>query len=141
MMHDPSTTERMHRANQAEAPITLIPKRCTCGRAAPAKQLVQHERCVTCLLADRVATLEEGDLGILRWMLGAKQSPRAHWGMRNHYLANRQDLAALQRLVCAGFARPGEQILRLRYFHATAAGCKLAGLNAAALRRAMGVQP
>lgn len=140
MIHDPSTTERIHRANLAETPVTLIPKRCTCGRAASAKQLAQHQRCAACLWDARVATLQDGDLGILRWMLGVAQSPRQQWGCRNHYLANRQDLAALQRLEAAGFVRQGEQVLKLRYFHATSAGCKVAGLNAKRTEVAMGAR-
>jgi hypothetical protein len=74
-------------------------------------------------------------------MLGVKQAPRSTWGNRNVYLCNRRDRPSMERLVTAGFVRAGEQILQLRYFHATAAGCKLAGLNATALRRALGDRP
>lgn len=141
MMHDLSRTERLHRAISAEKTTgALIPKRCTCGRTAPAKQLAQHGKCVACLLAARVATLEPEDLDILRFMLGVKQSPRAHWGNRNTYLCNRRDQPSMERLLAAGFVRAGEQILQLRYYHATKAGCKLAGLNGAAVRRALGEQ-
>jgi hypothetical protein len=44
----------------------------------------------------------------------------------------------MMRLVTAGFVRAGEQVRQLRYYHDTAAGCKLAGFNATALRRAGG---
>jgi len=134
--------DRHHQTNLTESPApSLIPKRCACGKAAFAKQLAQHGKCTACQLADRIATLQPDDLHILKWMLGVAQSHRAQWGCRNHYLANRRDLDSLQRLEAAGFVRAGEQILQLRYFHATAAGCKLAGLNNAALRRAMGDRP
>lgn len=124
------------------APPALIPKRCACGKAAPAKQLVQHQHCVACLFAARVATLQNDDLEVLHHMLGAtSHHPQSHWGFRNQYLANRRDLAALDRLVAAGFVHAGAALLDLRYFHATQDGCKLAGLSAAAMNRAMGAKP
>lgn len=89
-------------------------------------------------IAARVASLEPEDHDILRFMLGVKQSPRSQWGNRNVYLCNRRDLSSMARLVAAGFVRAGEPILQMRYYHATAAGCKLAGLNGSAIRRAMG---
>lgn len=139
MMYDLSRTERLHRAINAETTTgALLKKRCACGKSAHAKQLVQYGVCIACQLAARVASLEPEDLVNLKFMLGAKQSPRAQWGNRNVYLCNRRDRPSMDRLVTAGFVRAGEQILQLRYFHATAAGCKLAGLNGSAIRRAMG---
>lgn len=142
MMYDPGTTERIHRANQAETPITLIPKRCACNRAAPAKQLAQHQKCVACQLDDRVATLQLGDIEKLKHALGANSHyPKSKWGWRNYYCAGHGPASqALERLVTAGFASIGYVGDRQTYFHATAAGCKLAGLNPAAVRRAMGGQ-
>lgn len=142
MMYDLSRTERHHRAINAEPAAELIAKRCNCGKAVSAKQLAQHEKCVACLLAARVATLKDGDLDLLHWMLGATaHHPRSHWGFRNHYLVNVQDLAALQRLELAGFVRAGDPLLQLRYFHATAAGCKVAGLSAKRTAVALGLRP
>ena len=143
MMHDLSRTERQHLAiNRETTTGALIPKRCACGKAAKAKQLDQHGKCVACQLADRVATLQPEDLGILQHMLGATpHHPVARWGFRNEYLANRRDVDALQRLVTAGFARAGKPLLQLQYFHATDAGCRLAGLSAKRAAVALGARP
>ena len=143
MIYDLSREERRHRAiaNEKPAPV-LKAQRCACTKAAPAKQLAQHGKCVACLFAARVATLQDDDLDILHHMLGATlHHPKAHWGFRNQYLANRRDLPALDRMVAAGFVRAGAALLDLRYFHATQDGCKLAGLSASAMNRAMGVRP
>jgi hypothetical protein len=43
MIHDPGATERAYHANLAKAPVTLFPKRCSCGRAAPSKQPIQSQ--------------------------------------------------------------------------------------------------
>lgn len=142
MIYDLSRAERQHRAiaNEKPAPV-LKAQRCACGKAAPAKQLVQHQHCVACLFAARVATLHDYDLDVLHHMLGATlHHPKAHWGFRNQYLANRRDVAALDRLVAAGFVRAGAALLDLRYFHATQDGCKLAGLSYAAMSRALRAQ-
>ena len=142
MIPDLSKTTRQHLANQKAPEFSLIPQRCACTKAAPAKQLAQHGKCVACLFAARVATLQDEDLDVLHHMLGATlHHPKAHWGFRNQYLANRRDLAALDRLVAGGFVRAGAALLHLRYFHATQDGCKLAGLSAVAMNRAMGAKP
>lgn len=143
MIYDLSREERRHRAIAIEKPApALKAQRCACGKAAPAKQLSQHQYCVACLFAARVATLQDDDLDILHHMLGAKSHhPQSHWGFRNQYLANRRDLASLDRLVAAGFVRAGAALLDLRFFHATQDGCKLAGLNYAAMARAQGARP
>ena len=143
MIYDLSREERRHRAiaNEKPAPV-LKAQRCACGKAAPAKQLVQHQHCVACLFAARVATLQVDDLDILHHMLGAtSHRPQSHWGCRNEYVANRKDLPALDRLVAAGFVRAGAPLLVLRYFHATMDGCKLAGLSYSAMTRALGAKP
>ncbi|MYN42710.1 hypothetical protein GTP55_25530 [Duganella sp. FT109W] len=145
MMYDLSREERRHLAiNRETTTGALIPKRCACGKAAKAKQLDQHGKCVACQLADRVATLHEGDLDILRHMLGATpHHAQVRWGFRNEYLVNRRDAAALERLVAAGFARAGRPLLQLQYFHATDVGCRLAGLSAkrAAVALSLGAKP
>ena len=142
MMYDLARTERLHRAINAETtPVSLLPKRCVCGKPAFAKQRHQYGVCIACQLAARVASLEPEDHDILRFMLGVKQSPRSQWGNRNVYLCNRRDLPSMARLVTAGFVRAGEQVLQLRYYHATGAGAKLAGLNGFAIRRALGDRP
>lgn len=145
MIYDLSRAERQHRAiaNEKPGPV-LESKRCVCTKAAPAKQLAQHGKCIACQLADRVATLHAGDLDILRHMLGATPHHAiARWGFRNEYLANRRDLPALERLVTAGFARAGQPLLQLQYFHATAVGAKVAGLSAkrAEVALSMGARP
>ncbi|OEZ91490.1 hypothetical protein [Duganella phyllosphaerae] len=143
MIYDLSREERRHRAiaNEKPAPV-LKAQLCACGKAAPAKQLAQHGKCVACLFAARVATLQDDDLDVLHHMLGAtSHHPQSRWGFRNQYLANRRDLAALDRLVAAGFVRAGAALLDLRYFHATQDGCKLAGLNYAAMTRTQGARP
>lgn len=56
MMHDLSRKERRHLANNRETTTdALIPKRCACRKAAKAKQLDQHGKCVACRLVHRVA--------------------------------------------------------------------------------------
>lgn len=142
MIYDLSRAERQHRAiaNEKPGPV-LESKRCACGKAAPAKVLVQYKKCHGCQLADRVATLHEGDLDILRHMVGATpHHAQVRWGFRNHYLVNRRDAAALERLVAAGFARAGRSLLRLQYFHATDVGCRLVGLTAKRAQVALGAQ-
>jgi hypothetical protein len=142
MFYDLSREERRHRAiaNEKPGPV-LKAQRCACGKAAPAKQLAQHQHCVACLFAARVATLQDDDLTILHHMLGATaHRPQSHWGCRNEYVANCQDLPALDRLVAAGFVRAGASLLDMRYFHATQDGCKLGGLNYAAMSRALGAK-
>lgn len=143
MIYDLSRAERQHRAiaNEKPGPV-LESKRCACGKAAPAKVLVQYGKCHGCQLADRIATLHDGDLNILRHMVGATPHyPQVRWGFRNEYLVNRRDAAALERLVAAGFARAGRPLLQLQYFHATDVGCRLAGLNAKRARVALEVAP
>lgn len=142
-LHSDSSAIRKHLviAQESAAP-TLNAKRCACGKAAFARQLIQHGKCISCQLADRVATLDPEDLDILRFMVGATaHHPRVNWGFRNQYLANRRDLAALDRLIAAGFATAGAQLLQLRYFHATCDGCRVAGLTGKRVDRAMGVRP
>ncbi|SDF80536.1 MULTISPECIES: hypothetical protein [unclassified Duganella] len=132
MIYDLSRAERQHRAiaNEKPGPV-LESKRCACSKASPAKVLAQYGKCHGCQLADRIATLHDGDLEILRHMVGATDHhPRARWGFRNEYLVNRRDLPSMERLAAAGFVRAGAELLQLQYFHATVAGCKLAGLSA-----------
>ncbi|MBV6321933.1 hypothetical protein [Duganella violaceipulchra] len=140
--------DRHHQVNINEsAPPVLIPKRCVCGKAATAKQLDQHSKCVACQLADRVATLQPEDLAILRHMVGATDHhPRSRWGFRNEYLCNHRDKPSMGRLMLAGFVIAGDAMLvlspsDLRYFHATAAGCKLAGLPTKRASVALGARP
>jgi hypothetical protein len=143
MMYDLSRTERQHRAINAETTTgALIPKRCACGKAATAKQLDQHGKCVACLLADRVATLQPEDLEILRHMVGATpHHPVARWGFRNEYLVNHRDRPSMARLMAAGFVRVGSSLLHMHYFHATDAGCRLVGLSAKRTAVALGARP
>jgi hypothetical protein len=71
-------------------------------------------------------------------MLGATpHHPMVRWGFRNEYLMNRRDAAALERLVAVGFARAGQPLLQLQYFHATDVGCRVVGLDAKKSRTAV----
>ena len=77
---DLSHTERLHRAIHPETTTgAMLPKRCACGKPAHAKQLAQYGVCIACQWDARVASLEPEDHGILRFMLGVKQSPRSQW--------------------------------------------------------------
>ena len=141
MIHNPSYTERLHRAiSEESAPVKLMSKRCACGKAAPAKQLAQYGVCVACQLDARIASLQPGDIEKLRHALGAStQRPKSGWGFRNYYCAalGGANDAAMRRMVVAGFMAAGHEGDKQAYFHATKDGCKLAGLNAAGIRRAL----
>jgi hypothetical protein len=140
MIYDLSRIERQHRAISTEKPAPVLEsKRCACGKAAPAKVLTQYGKCHGCQLADRIATLHDGDLDILRHMVGATpHHPRARWGFRNEYLVNRRDVGAMMRLLSIGFVRTGNSLLKhLMYFHATDLGCRVAGLDAKRARVAV----
>jgi hypothetical protein len=145
MMYDLSRTERQHRAiNKETTTGALIPKRCACGKSATAKQLAQHGKCVACQEVDRAAALLPEDIEILRHMLGATpHHPRLRWGFRNEYLVNRRDLPSMERLLAAGFVHAGGTLLQLKYFHATAPGCKLVGVagKRADVALALGARP
>lgn len=140
MIYDLARPERQHRAIQNEKPGPVLEsKRCACGKASPAKVLAQYGKCHGCQLADRIATLEDGDLDILRHMVRATDHhPRARWGFRNEYLVNRRDVGAMTRLLGVGFVRTGNSLLQhLMYFHATDLGCRVAGLDAKRARVAL----
>lgn len=144
MHYDLNQADRHHQVNLTEsAPPVLIPKRCACGKSAFAKQLAQHGKCEACQFAERAATLQPEDLEILRHMLGATpHHARVRWGFRNEYLMNRRDIPSVARLLSAGFVRAGKPLLKhLLYLHATAAGCKLAGLSAKRTAVALGARP
>ncbi|MBV8660370.1 MAG: hypothetical protein JO142_21330 [Burkholderiales bacterium] len=134
MIYDPAFTENKHRAISAESvSLTLSRKTCSCGAQITARQAKYGGQCDSCRL---IVDLLPGDFDLLQHMLGVKQTYKAKWGFRNHYLCNVQDRAAMERLVAAGLARPGE---RLRaYYHATKDGCRAAGLDRAGIVRAMG---
>jgi len=136
MIYDLARAERQHLAiNKESAPPSLIHKPCPCGKAITARQLSQQGKCDHCRLT---AGSAEGDLDKLRHMLGATaHHPKTHWGFRNHYLCNVQDRAAMERLVAAGLARAGEQLLRTQYFHATRNGCRAAGLERSGIAHAL----
>lgn len=140
MIYDLARAERQHRAIATESPpVSLIGKQCPCGTRITARQLAQHGKCEHCRLT---ASLEEGDLDKLRFMLGATaHHAKTRWGFRNHYLCNMQDLATMQRLELAGLATAGATLLQLRYFHATLDGCRAAGLDRAGIARALKVRP
>lgn len=134
MHYDMNQVDRHHQVNLHEsAPPVLIPKRCACGNRAFAKQLDQHGKCVGCQFDERATTLQPEHLDVLLHVLGGTvHHAKLHWGFRNAYLVNHRDRPSIARLMATGFVRVCSS-----YFHATAAGCKLAGLSGAAIRRAM----
>lgn len=51
-MTDQSFTTRQHLAIKREKTAGIcIPKRCACGKACSAKQLVQYGKCIACVRA------------------------------------------------------------------------------------------
>ena len=143
MMYDLSRAERHHQTILTETPpVSLVAKRCACGKAAFARQLAQHGKCVACQLADRVATLEPGDIDILRFMLGATpHHAQSKWGFRNEYHCYRRDIESTQRLIRAGFIECAGSLGICIKFRANAAGCRVAGLTGKRIDRALGVRP
>lgn len=76
------------------------------------------------------------DIDNLRHMVGAK--PNIHkrdWGFRNYYNSSDTgpDVDSMKRLQAMGLVIPGQR----NYWHATEAGCKVAGLDAKQTRRAL----
>lgn len=142
MIYDLSYTERKHRAIQAEAPpMVLRPKLCVCGTPTTARQLAQHKKCAKCVLASTVASVLPEDLKRLQHTLGAvPDCLKRQWGLRNYFCAANggNAFASMQRLVGAGLAFVGHEGGEQTYFHATRLGCKAIGLDAAAIRRALG---
>lgn len=78
------------------------------------------------------------DMDNLRHMLGASiDSPKKQWGYRNHF-ATQADDASMVRLLALGLVRRGRGIPGgLTYFHATEAGCAMAGFDKKQTARAM----
>lgn len=140
IVRDPGKTITRHQQLAAEkSPPILRPKKCACGTNITARQLDQYGKCDVCALT---ASLKPGDLEKLRHMLGATDRyPKSKWGFRNHYCCGMQDWPAMSRMVQAGLVRSGDSLLSSLYFHATALGCRAAGLGAAGIRRALGVRP
>lgn len=142
MMYDLSHTDRKHRAIQAEGPpVVLRPKLCTCGAPTTARQLTQHKKCAKCVLAATVAPVLPEDVQRLQHALGAVPDHlKRQWGLRNYFCAAKSGGAfeSMQRLVGAGLAFVGHEGDDQTYFHATRLGCKAVGLDAAAIRRALG---
>ena len=141
MFYDLSRVDRLHFSNlTASEPVSLIAKRCHCGKRTTAKQLAQHGKCAACALAAVRAAIIPGDFAKLQHMLGAvQQYPKSKWGWRNYFCASASGAAreAMQRLVDAGLATIGYESETQAYFNATRLGCKAAGLDGAGIKRAM----
>lgn len=140
MFYDLSRVDRLHFSNlTASEPVSLIAKRCHCGKRTTAKQLAQHGKCAACALAAVRDAIMPGDFAKLQHMLGAvQQYPKSKWGWRNYFAASSgHQHEAMQRLVSAGLAAAGRAANEMTYFHATRLGCKAAGLDGAGIKRAM----
>ena len=139
MITNPAQITRHHLANQAAPDFSLIRKVCSCGKASTAKQLAQHGKCAACALAAVRDAIMPGDFAKLQHMLGAvQQYPKSKWGWRNYFAAGSgQQYDAMQRLVAAGLATTGRACGDMTYFYATRQGCRVAGLDAAGIKRAM----
>ncbi len=141
MISDLSQVTRQHLTNlSANAPVSLIPKRCSCGKATTAKQLAQYRKCPACVIADIAESVLPDDMIRLQHMLGAvPHRLKRQWGLRNYFCACAVGAAreSMQRLVAAGLAIKGHEGDLQTDFHATHLGCKVAGLDAAGVRRAM----
>lgn len=86
--------------------------------------------------AQRASELLE-DVENLRHMLGATYpNKQREWGYRNYYCANLGD-KSMERLEQAGLVIKGRVSSDQAYYHATETGCKLAGLDARQIRRAL----
>lgn len=142
MMYDLSHTERVHRAIQAEAPpIVLRAKLCACGAPTTSRQLAQQGKCAKCVLAAAVASVLPADLTRLQHALGAvPHRLKRQCGLRNYFCAANGGAAleSMRRLVSAGLVFVGHEGEDQTYFHVTRLGCKAVGLDAAAIRRALG---
>ena len=76
------------------------------------------------------------DIGNLRHMLGARTTDKVRdWGFRNYFNCgpDSSDYPSLERLLALGLVRRGHR----DYYHATALGCKIVGLNEKQTRRAL----
>ena len=140
MFYDLSRVDRLHFSNlTASEPVSLIAKRCHCGKRTTAKQLAQHGKCAACALAAVRDAITPGDFAKLQHMLGAvQQYPKSKWGWRNYFAASSgHQHDAMQRLVAAGLATAGRAADEMTYFHATRLGCRAADLDGAGIKRAM----
>jgi hypothetical protein len=85
-------------------------------------------------MIDLNASITLGDLEHLRHAVAAGER-RA--GYRNHFAPGGLDVASMHRLEAAGLVVRGRRYQETYFFHATAAGCHVAGLSAAATTRAL----
>jgi hypothetical protein len=86
MIYDLSRAERQHRAiaNEKPGPV-LKSKRCACGKAAPAKVLVQHKKCHGCQLFTELSLANVYDyelhVGTGEQMLANKSLPATYMSL------------------------------------------------------------
>lgn len=82
-------------------------------------------------------TITPDDIKKLKHMLGATESTRKRiWGYRNYYDAGPGSMESMERLVSAGLCKRGAVYAVGFTYHATVDGCKAAGLDPAAIKRA-----
>jgi hypothetical protein len=82
--------------------------------------------------------LSESDLRKLRHMLGADTDKRSQWGYRNYYATSGGPaMDALERMQTLGLVQIYSIRDEMKYYRATEAGCKAAGLNAKQIKRAL----
>lgn len=82
------------------------------------------------------ANLKPGDITKLQHMVGARSCSKDS-GYRNAYCSGFADLPSMERLVGAGLARRGRALAGAYVYHATAEGCRAAGLDRAQTIRAI----
>ncbi len=77
------------------------------------------------------------DLDNLRHMLGiGAHIKKRRWGYRNHFAPGGADIQSVKRLESAGLVRKGQPYHETHFYHATEAGCFLAGLKPSQIRKA-----
>lgn len=89
--------------------------------------------------------ITDEDVFRLRRMLGM-DSHRSLWGYRNRFAPGPNDIASMERLEEAGLVMKGgvykpalDPAEQAHFYHATLAGCRLVGLTATEIKRAMRV--
>ncbi|MGE4529756.1 MAG: hypothetical protein AB7C98_00340 [Acidithiobacillus sp.] len=82
--------------------------------------------------------INDDDLTNLRHMLGiGLHIQKRQWGYRNHFAPGGTDIQSMERLEELGLVQKGRIYEDTHYYHATEAGCQVAGLKPYQIRKAM----